>query len=178
MSAPAPVQGAGLPRLRTGPTRLDRLPWGASGVFGAYGLRFGLRAGDAAAFASMLEWAPRVLRPSSATLVDKLYSFAAGDGRRRHRVFDGDVRVARGSDLDLTLDAFRAEIELFIAEHARNRVFVHAAVLGWKGRAVVVPGPSETGKTTLAVELIRRGAVYLSDEYAVFDARGRVHPFP
>src|SRR5947207_15463774 len=122
MSAPAPVQGAGLPRLRTGPTRLDRLAWGAHGVFGAYGLRFGLRARDADAFASMLDWAPRVLRPSPATVVDKVYSFVAGDGRRRHRVFDGDTRVARGADLDLTLDAFRAEIGLFIAEPARNRV--------------------------------------------------------
>ncbi|MGH7408750.1 MAG: hypothetical protein ACREKF_12185, partial [Candidatus Methylomirabilales bacterium] len=34
------------------------------------------------------------------------------------------------------------------------------------------------GKTTLVAALVRAGATYYSDEYAVFDARGRVHPYP
>jgi hypothetical protein len=42
---------------------------------------------------------------------------------------------------------------------------------------IVVPGRSRSGKTTLVAELIRAGASYLSDEFAVLDARGRVHPF-
>ena len=41
----------------------------------------------------------------------------------------------------------------------------------------MVPGRSRSGKTTLVAELIRAGAAYLSDEFAVLDARGRVHPF-
>ena len=64
-----------------------------------------------------------------------------------------------------------------IAEVARNRVFVHAGVVGWKGRAIVIPGRSYSGKSTLVSELIRAGAAYYSDEYAVFDSRGRVYPF-
>ena len=35
-----------------------------------------------------------------------------------------------------------------------------------------------SGKTTLVKALVEAGATYYSDEYAVFDERGRVHPYP
>jgi hypothetical protein len=57
-------------------------------------------------------------------------------------------------------------------------VFVHAGVVGWKGRAVMIPATSFKGKTTLVAELIRNGAEYYSDEYALIDSAGLVHPFP
>jgi hypothetical protein len=50
-------------------------------------------------------------------------------------------------------------------------------VVGWRGQAILVPGTSFSGKTTLVAELVRAGAVYYSDEYAVLDEKGRVHPF-
>jgi hypothetical protein len=46
------------------------------------------------------------------------------------------------------------------------------------GRAVVLPGFTHTGKTTLTRALVDAGAVYYSDEFAVIDARGLVHPYP
>ena len=60
---------------------------------------------------------------------------------------------------------------------ARNRVFVHAGAVGWNGRAIVLPGKSFAGKTSLVVELVKAGATYYSDEFAVLDSKGRVHPF-
>ena len=54
---------------------------------------------------------------------------------------------------------------------------MHAGVVGWGGRAIVIPGRSRSGKTTLVAELVKAGALYLSDEFAVLDGRGRVHPF-
>jgi len=59
-----------------------------------------------------------------------------------------------------------------------RRLFVRAAVVGWRGRALVICGPPSSGKTTLAEALVRAGATYYSDEYAVFDAHRRVHPYP
>jgi hypothetical protein len=56
-------------------------------------------------------------------------------------------------------------------------VFVHAGVVGWQGGAIVLPGRSFAGKSTLVDALVRAGARYYSDEYAVLDERGRVHPF-
>jgi hypothetical protein len=89
----------------------------------------------------------------------------------------GSVRVARTRDLDAILEILERELQLYVAEHARRRVFVHAAVVGWRGRAIVIPGRSESGKTTLVKALVEAGATYYSDEYAVLDERGRVHPF-
>ena len=55
---------------------------------------------------------------------------------------------------------------------------VHAGVVGWRGRAIVIPGRGLSGKTTLVAALVRAGARYYSDELAVLDRRGRVHPRP
>ena len=47
-----------------------------------------------------------------------------------------------------------------------------------QGRAIVLPGRSFAGKTTLVAALVKAGAEYWSDEYAVLDADGLVHPYP
>jgi hypothetical protein len=41
----------------------------------------------------------------------------------------------------------------------------------------VIPGSSFCGKTTLVAELVRLGATYYSDEYAVVDPQGMVHAY-
>ena len=76
------------------------------------------------------------------------------------------------------LRGFETQMRLTVAEYAPERVFVHAGVVGWKDRAIVLPARSFQGKTSLVAELVRRGAVYYSDEYAIFDAEGCVYPFP
>ena len=40
----------------------------------------------------------------------------------------------------------------------------------------MLPGRSFAGKTTLTAELVRAGATYYSDEYALLDAEGLIHP--
>lgn len=75
------------------------------------------------------------------------------------------------------MEKFESDLQLYVAERAPRRIFVHAGVVGWKGRAVVIPGRSLSGKTTLVAELVRAGADYYSDEYAVIDRDGRVHPY-
>ena len=61
--------------------------------------------------------------------------------------------------------------------HAPDRTFLHAGVVAWQGRAIVFPGFSCAGKTTLVAELVKLGALYYSDEYALLDATGMVHPY-
>jgi hypothetical protein len=65
-----------------------------------------------------------------------------------------------------------------IAHHAPGRIFVHAGAVAIDGRALLVPGASFAGKTTLVAALVREGAAYLSDEFAVLDESGQVHPYP
>lgn len=95
---------------------------------------------------------------------DSLYK----DGGLLHK------RVERRSLLEI----LGSLVRIAVAEYAVGRVFVHAGVVGWKGKAIIIPARSFKGKTALTAELVKLGARYYSDEYAVLDQRGRVHPFP
>jgi hypothetical protein len=83
-----------------------------------------------------------------------------------------DLRSAASAELVIS------DLELWVAEHAVDLVFVHAGVVAIDGRALLLPGRSFTGKTSLTAALLRAGASYGSDEYAVFSADGLVHPYP
>lgn len=69
------------------------------------------------------------------------------------------------------------DLELWVAEHAIDVLFVHAGVVEIDGRAVLIPGRSFSGKTTLVHSLIASGAGYLSDEYAVLGPDGLVQAY-
>jgi hypothetical protein len=86
--------------------------------------------------------------------------------------------IAGPFDLRLALGILDAELRMYIALHAPDHVFVHAGVVGIERRAIVLPGRSFAGKTTLVAALVHTGAEYWSDEYAVLDADGLVHPYP
>lgn len=79
---------------------------------------------------------------------------------------------------EMILDLLESQVRITIAEFAVEKVFMHAGVVGWKGNAIIFPGKSFFGKTTIVAELVKRGAEYLSDEYAVVDENGFVYPFP
>lgn len=71
-----------------------------------------------------------------------------------------------------------ARIRAVVASLAPGRIFVHAGVVAVDGHAIVVPGDSLSGKTTLVKALITAGATSYTDEFAVLDATGQVHPYP
>jgi hypothetical protein len=135
------------------------------------------------ALQGVIEVLPPGWKPATTPIVDRLYSLVAGDAapseqtRRYTLLYEGAARLARTMDADAVVEALARDLSLYVAEHARGLLFVHAGVVGWQGRAIVLPGPSYTGKSTLVAALLRAGATYYSDEYAVFDRRGRVHPF-
>jgi hypothetical protein len=74
--------------------------------------------------------------------------------------------------------AVERHLTLYLAEFAKNRVFIHAGVVGWNGKAVLIPGSPLAGKSTLVTALLRAGATYYSDEFALVDRAGRIHPYP
>ncbi len=175
-----------LPRLKvmsTSMEKVDRLGWAAGFSLKSYGVRIGIRCNDPAALGRVCRHLPNEWEKTSSAVVDRVYSISIGNtgsrstARRQNLLYGDDVRLARSPDLDGVLDTFESDLRLFVAELAKHRVFVHAGVVGWKGRAIVIPGRSYSGKSTLVAELVRAGATYYSDEYAVLDSRGRVHPF-
>jgi hypothetical protein len=86
--------------------------------------------------------------------------------------------IAVASELShaAALDVLESELQLTVARFA-EKVFVHAGAVALGDRVVLLPGRSGAGKTTLVRALVDAGATYYSDEYAVIDARGRVHPY-
>lgn len=120
---------------------------------------------------------------SRSPLVDHLYSLRVGRDSSGTRVrhfnllYSDAVRVGRSLNLEDVLRTLESDLQMFVAMMTPSRLFVHAGVVGWRGRAILFPGRSFSGKTTLVSAMLRAGAAYYSDEYAVLDSRGRVHPF-
>jgi len=66
-----------------------------------------------------------------------------------------------------------------VGNGVEDRYLFHAAAVGRNGRGLILAGDSGFGKSTLALGLVERGFLLLSDEVAVVDARdGRLEPFP
>jgi hypothetical protein len=92
-----------------------------------------------------------------------------------YRPDDACIHDAPGREYALTM--LESQIQGHIALNATEFVFVHAGVVAADGRAIVIPGYSFSGKTTLVRALVGAGAVYYSDEFAALDETGRVLPY-
>ncbi len=161
-------------------TRIDRVRWATAECFESHGVRLGVRCN----LHSLVDRLPALLPPGARAVagsaVDVQFSLWLPEARSRRpaRVYAAGERRACTSDVGQALAVLESELRHAVATHARDRTFVHAGVVGFRGRAIRLPGRSRSGKTTLVAELVRAGAEYLSDEFALLDARGRVHPFP
>jgi hypothetical protein len=163
--------------------KIDRLGWAAGMSLVAYGVRVGVRTNQRDVLKRLHDRFPPGWRRVESPVVERLYSLRVGGASpraniRQFNLLYGDItRVARALDLDQVLDVFESNVKLYVAFAARRRVFVHAGVVGWRGQAIMIPGLTLSGKSTLVTALVRAGATYYSDEYAVLDSEGRVHPY-
>ena len=169
--------------------KINRLGWADGISFTTYGLRIGVRTNTPAALEQLAAVLPPGWQLSRSPEVERVYSLlVGGPGQQAQQAQQGNVRrynllyadagrLARSMDLDDVLARLEGDLRIYIAERAKQRLFVHAGVVGWRGRAILIPGTSHSGKSSLVAALVRAGATYYSDEYAVLDARGRVHPF-
>lgn len=82
-------------------------------------------------------------------------------------------------DWPAAVRAFNHELLHGVMLRNRGYFYVHAGVVAHSGRAVVLPGLSRAGKSTLVLALLARGAGYLSDELFVWDPEsGDALPYP
>jgi hypothetical protein len=89
---------------------------------------------------------------------------------------DGREVVSKATEEEV-MEWLWQDIDCTIAVHNRRLLFVQAGVVGWHGVAIVIPGPRQAAKSALVAELVRRGAVYFSDTFAVLDETGQVHAY-
>jgi hypothetical protein len=143
----------------------------------AFGVTVAVTA-DPQHFAAVCDFLPPRARPASHPPERGRFALVKDTDDALLRVMCDDQPVAGPVDLRLALGILDAELRMHIALHAPDHVFVHAGVVGVGERAIVLPGRSFAGKTTLVAALVQAGAEYWSDEYAVLDADGLVHPYP
>jgi hypothetical protein len=163
--------------------KINRLGWAAGFSFQALGVRMGVRVSDRSLLPEIERRLPPGARLTTDRLVDHLFSIVVGGGNRNlplrhfHVMYADSLRVTRTLEKSELLADVERYLEQTLAVSAPDRLFLHAGVVGWRGRAIMLPGASHAGKTTLVAALVRAGATYYSDEYAVLDGQGRVHPY-
>ncbi len=167
--------------------KLDQQDWlGGFGV-SSHGVRLGVRVNDARLIPNILDRLPstaRRIEGDRAEHFDCVMSLALGGKtpgtrvRKFHLAYHNHTQIARSHSLEDALAAFDRYFAMTVAALAPRKVFIHAGAVGWKGRAIVIPGATLAGKSTLVSELVRAGATYLSDEFAILGPDGRVSPFP
>lgn len=78
---------------------------------------------------------------------------------------------------DLLVSAIRALDEQLV-KRLPGFTAIHAGAVEIAGKVLLLPGGTHAGKSSLVAELIRRGATYFSDEFALIDSQGHAHPYP
>ena len=143
--------------------------------FALFGCPFEIRNPSAAVWRAIEDRLPPLELPEPDARPLRRYSvdphggaFTVGRARRRS-VSAATVPAAA----DLVVD----DVERALARSIDGRILVHAGAVRWRGRAILLPGRSGSGKSELVAALVRAGADYLSDEFAVLDRNGEVQPY-
>jgi hypothetical protein len=158
-------------------------------AFETFGVRVGVATNDEEIASRIATIVPPYSRPCDRDEVEHHFSVVTNDGAMfnvRYDVRDGvpahafqaESYVVSNADPELALGLLDTHVHGVVAFRAPDHVFIGAGVVGFEGRAIVMPGMALSGKTTLVAALVRAGCVYYSDQYAVIDEQGRVHPYP
>lgn len=151
-------------------------------IFECFGVKIGISIDDAVLARATRANMPRILpvrrKAIDESTVEHWFSVTATEnGVLKYRLavnsqFEGEFETRRQ-----LIESLASRLRLTVAEYAPDYIFLHAGAVSFEGRAIIIPGKSFSGKTTLVAELIKRNCAYLSDEYAVLDRDGLVHPF-
>lgn len=147
----------------------------------AFGARIGVRAPESIAPDLSLRLPPRA-NISTSSAFDATYTIenAVLDSDGEGAVYDvwrDEEPLGRYTTLDSVRLTIESDMHFRVALAARGFLFVHAGVVERHGRVIVIPGRTLAGKSSLVMALVRAGATYYSDEYAVIDGDGLIHPY-
>ncbi len=167
--------------VRKDPT-LKRVKWNCCFGFETFGVKIGIRSNNLELLERIKLGLPDLLPVEIKQLdfAQTEYHFSIYKPRQERRKFYIKKETEDESPIRIDNDSFDAldsKIRLTVAEFAKDFIFLHAGAVGYQGKAIIIPARSFSGKTTLVAELAKRGMEYYSDEYAVIDPNGFVHPF-
>jgi hypothetical protein len=151
--------------------------------FSSYGLRIGFWLDSPEYIDSVIQRLPPGWVPIELENLDWEFFLHHVDHGSAHadwpkiHLYSGENFVAMGFTYVQIMDSVESQLQRYVAEHAKTHLFIHAGVVGWNGKAIMLPGSSFAGKSTLVTALVNAGASYYSDEYAVLDESGNVSPY-
>ena len=142
----------------------------------AYGARLAVSAPDTEVLTRIIDGLPRGWTVSAEPVTEDTveWRFAVLREGYGYRIKDGDGSERACPDLELAIWMLRTQMRRYIGHHAPDLVFIHSGVVAHKGLAILLPGPSFAGKSTLVAALVRAGADFYSDEFAILDSDGVV----
>ena len=161
---------------------LDTVGWEHGFSVSAYGVKIGVRVTDQYLLYHLKTQLPYGCELGSWKVVKRIFSVIAvtdDDSMvTRYNLYWNDMLFALKLTMSELLDRLNSVISIAIAELSKEKVFIHSGVIEWKGKAILLPGFSFSGKSTLVAELVKCGAIYYSDEFAVIDNQGFVTAYP
>jgi hypothetical protein len=144
-------------------------------AFRSHGVRVKVMTSEAALVDRIRDSLPPGSAICDLDVADRIFALRVESGR--FRVTSGATEIASVTDADEAVASLASVLDFGIATASQSDIFIHAGVVGWDGRAIVMPGTSGSGKTTLVLALVEAGATYYSDEFAVIDDEGLVHAY-
>ncbi len=141
-----------------------------------------MRVSEASALDAVVARLPAGWQPRDAPLVDHLVSYVVGGEsgrvRRLHLLYGDGRRLVRTTEAGEALAVLENHLTQAVAEMAPRRLFVHAGVVGWRGRAIVVPGPSRVHPFPRPLRLRDEREVVMSAEPERLGGARGVGPLP
>ncbi|MGE3517508.1 MAG: nucleotidyltransferase family protein [Vicinamibacterales bacterium] len=180
------MTGASSPWQLLSSGALKRRRWGTdrtTETCDAYGqrIRFEAQGGARALIEPILCRLPPFRRGDPASTPDRIYEITRlphdGAPPVHYRIAVDHRPIISAWSVDDAAEQAASDLQNFLVLTAPGVTFLHAGVVCVKGRAIVLPGCSGAGKSTLVAALLRQGATYASDEFALVRADGRVEPY-
>jgi hypothetical protein len=146
-------------------------------AFEAYGVKAALSTNRPELVERLRPLLPPGSEPCPPSEAERRFTLIAEEGGTYGFAVNDDPPMNGRLELELALMLLDSQVRLYVGVQAPDTIFIHAGVVGHGGAAIVVPGRSFAGKTMLVTALVRAGATYYSDEFAVIDEEGLVHPY-
>jgi hypothetical protein len=145
-------------------------------LFDGFGVTVAVRSTDERVFRMLDRLLPPFPRVGSDRTPDVVYTVDISP--------ELTATIRRGSDIlavnpspSAACLSLVADIQTVLACSAPGMTFIHAGVVAFGDRALILPGRPGAGKTTLVAALLAAGARYGSDEFAIVAANGLVHSY-
>jgi hypothetical protein len=164
--------------------KLEKLDWKGKIGFEIFGIKIGIRMDTPEFFENLRKILPPGSREIPFEETDKTFSIVAAAGTNLRGFYietDGQTKLAQKFEVfeASSLTAIQNKIQLTLALTAPPKMyFFHAGAVSFENIGIIITGKSFTGKTTLVKEFIKNGAKYYSDDCAVLDSEGYLHPYP